>query len=132
MGSYMGNVGHLMQHWTICELLTVASNHVAGLNYIDAHAMAPWATQRTRPDREFDCVRDGLPGQGSAYQRAWHRITNLHQTEGYPSSAAFVHELWNRRYSLLLCEQRLETAAEIMQWLVDVGPRPEPDGSRAV
>ena len=24
MGEYKGNVGHLMQHWTLCELLTVA------------------------------------------------------------------------------------------------------------
>ncbi len=124
MGSYMGNVGHLMQHWTLCESLTVASNNVTGLNYIDAHAMAPWATQCPRPSHEFVCVRDRLPGEGSAYQRVWHRITNLHQTKGYPSSAAFVHELWNGPHSLLLCERNPNTAAEIMEWLVEVGPDP--------
>ena len=24
MGTYKGNAGHLMQHWTLCELLTAA------------------------------------------------------------------------------------------------------------
>ena len=89
----MGNVGNIMQHWTLRELLRVARDQVDGLNYVDAHAMSPWATQRTDHSLEFDCVRDNLPGQGSAYERAWHRIVNLHPAEGYPSSAAFVHEL---------------------------------------
>ena len=44
MSTYMGNAGHLMQHWTLCKVLSIANNHVTGLNYIDAHAMAPWAT----------------------------------------------------------------------------------------
>ncbi len=77
MGSYMGNVGHLMQHWTLCELLTVASDNVSGLNYIDAHAMAPWATLRAKPTKsssEFNRVRDGLLSDGSAYERAWHSV----------------------------------------------------------
>lgn len=124
MGSCMGNVGHLMQQWTLCELLTVARGHFAGLNYIDAYAMPPWATQRTRPNHEFDRVRDGLPGQGSAYQLAWHRITNLRQTEGYPSSAAFVHALWNGPHSLLLCEKDPNIAAEVNRWMVEVGRDP--------
>ena len=120
MCSYRGNVGHLMQHWTLCEMLTVASNCVAGLNYIDAHAMAPWATIRTGPSREFDYVRDRLPGEGSAYERAWHRIKNLHLTEGYPSSAAFVREVWKNDYSLLLCDRHQATADKIDEWLSKV------------
>ena len=39
MGTYMGNVGHFMQHWTLCETLAAAQKHYSGLNYIDAHAM---------------------------------------------------------------------------------------------
>ena len=125
MGSFKGNVGTLMQHWTLCELLSVASKHVAGLNYIDTYAMAPWATQRTDHSREFDRVRNRLPGQESVYERAWHRIVNLHQTEGYPSSAAFVHELWNGPYSLLLCENDCLTADKVDRWLAPIRISPE-------
>ena len=96
MGTYKGNVGNLMQHWTLCALLGVAKNQVDGLNYVDAHSMSPWADPPKRHSHEFQCVQEGLPGQGSDYERAWHRIANLHPTEGYPSSAAFVHDLWNK------------------------------------
>ena len=79
MCSYKGNVGHLMQHWALCELLNIAGKHTSGLNFIDAHAMAPWATRRgpkknTRDYKLFDRVLDGLPGQDSAYERAWHSL----------------------------------------------------------
>ena len=124
MGTYKGNGGHLMQHWTLCELLSVASNHVAGLNYIDAYAMAPWATQRTSHSLKFDSVRDGLPSQGSAYENAWHNLVNQHQNEGYPSSAAFVREVWNGQYSLLLCETDTAVADEIDRWLACIRHEP--------
>ena len=61
MCAYAGNVGHLMQHWTLCKLLVIACRHnVPGLNFIDAHAMAPLATDRRRRDplltvRAIDC-----------------------------------------------------------------------------
>ena len=61
MGTYKGNVVHFMQHWTLCELLNVASNHVAGLNYVDAYAMAPWAIERTDQSR--------VPGSGVRVRR---------------------------------------------------------------
>ena len=124
MGTYMGNAGHLMQHWTLCEALGIANNHVTGLNYIDAHAMAPWATQCADahgnpqlPDRIFRRVRDGMPDQGSVYEQEWHRLANQHQRNGYPSSAAFVRQVWNGQYSLLLCEIDRTTANEIAQWI---------------
>ena len=122
MGTYKGNVGNLMQHWTLCELLTVASKHINRLNYIDAYAMAPWATHCPGPTREFLCVRNGLPGQESAYERAWHNIARRHPTVGYPSSAAFVHEIWNGPHSLLLCENDVPTANEIQTWLDTIQP----------
>ena len=80
MGTYMGNVGHLMQHWTLCEILRVArESQVAGLTYIDAHAMAPWATDGPRrPDDQFrnirGLVRAGLHDPESEYERAWHNL----------------------------------------------------------
>ena len=124
MGTYKGNVGSLMQHWTLCKLLSVArQQHVAGLHYIDAHAMAPWANHRTGHSLEFDCVRDGLPRQGSDYEQAWHDISDVHQAEGYPSSAAFVCELWEGPRSLLLCENDEHTANEIEIWLRDIQVR---------
>ena len=30
MGAYMGNVGNLMQHWTLCELLSIAKSTLLG------------------------------------------------------------------------------------------------------
>ena len=46
MTTYKGNSGHLMQHWTLCELVNIADNQgVPGLNFIDAHAMAPSASR---------------------------------------------------------------------------------------
>ena len=124
MGTYKGNVVHFMQHWTLCELLNVASNHVAGLNYVDAYAMAPWAIERTDHSLEFDRVRDRLPGQGSAYEHAWHNLVNQHVNEGYPSSAAFVSEVWNGQYSLLLCETDIAAADEIDEWLAGIRHSP--------
>jgi hypothetical protein len=119
MGTYKGNVGNLMQHWTLCRLLSVArQQHVVGLNYIDAHAMAPWARHCPDHKREFLCVRNGLPGQGSDYEGAWHHIGigNADREEGYPSSAAFVRKLWKGPYSLLLCESEDNTANLIQEW----------------
>lgn len=126
MGTYMGNVGHLMQHWTLCELLTAARERTSALNYIDAHAMSPRATvcTRKRPDAQFDTVRDELklPREKSRYERAWHNlaIQNAQRGPGYPSSAAFVREVWNGAYSLLLCEKNQATAKEIKRWLDNV------------
>ena len=64
-----------MQHWTLCEGLRIAwESGVTSLNYIDAHAMAPWATVRTGSDSIFDRVCESLPGQ-SVYERAWYKLS---------------------------------------------------------
>ena len=117
MCAYAGNVGHLMQHWTLCELLVIAGRHnVPGLNFIDAHAMAPLATDRRRRDPLFDRARDRLPGQpGSVYERAWHHLDP--NGEGYPNSAAFVNAVWERDLSLLLCEIDDATCDALEPWL---------------
>ena len=122
MCSYKGNVGHLMQHWTLCELLRIAGKHTTGLNFIDAHAMAPWATTRVVPvDPRFDQVQGRLVNQPqSTYERAWHRLAQGRNQQGYPNSAAFVKEVWKGDFSLLLCETDRETIREIDNWLPGV------------
>lgn len=126
MGKYKGNVGHLMQHWTLCELLEVAQAHTSGLNYIDAHAMAPWATEPTDLDDRFTNCRNALPGQKYVYERAWKALSDRHRDDdvGYPNSAAFVREVWKKDYSLLLCEIDEETVDEIRPWLARVRQDP--------
>ena len=120
--TYKGNVGHLMQHWTLCELLDLAACHsTPGLNYIDAHAMAPLACKNRSPndpDPRFAKVRDCLPQcRESTYERAWHKLA---PTKGYPNSAAFVAEIWEGYFSLLLCEIDPETNGELEPWIQDV------------
>ena len=130
MGTYKGNVGNLMQHWTLCEVLKVAQNNgVTALNYVDAHAMAPWATGCPNPDRIFTSAKKLLPGQKSEYEKAWHSLVQQNnpdgQQDGYPSSAAFVREVWDGPYSLLLCERNSTTAGEIATWLTNTGKAPK-------
>ncbi len=115
MGTYKGNAGNLMQHWTLCELLVIAGKRSSGLSFIDAHAMAPHAHTRTGTDAVFRCVQARVHGQKSAYEQAWQRLAS--QGEGYPNSAAFVKEVWNGDFSLLLCETDHSTIGELTPWL---------------
>jgi len=117
MPTYKGNAGHLMQHWTLCELLVTANKHAASLNYIDAHAMAPLATERQdKKDVHFDDVKKCRPSCGkSAYELAWHQLAPR-EVEGYPNSAAFVEQVWKGDFSMLLCEKNGRTCAEIEDW----------------
>ena len=120
MPTYMGNVGHLMQHWTLCKLLSIAADedkHIPGLYFIDAHSMAPLARVRRQRNVQFDRVRDRLPGQGSAYEWAWHHLA---PNVGYPNSAVFVEKVWQRDFALLLCETDWLTIAELAQWYESV------------
>ena len=120
MSTYMGNIGHLMQHWTLCELLTIAADkdkHIPGLSFIDAYAMAPLAREKQREDARFDGVRDGLPGRQSPYERAWHHLA---PSVGYPNSAVFVEKVWKRDFALLLCETDWPTIAELGPWCESV------------
>ena len=115
MSTYKGNVGNLMQHWTLCELLGVAARHTSGLSFIDAHAMAPLASENKHKDKSFAYVQDDLPyRRGSVYERAWH---NLAANGGYPNSAAFVEKVWEDDFSLLLCETNPATIAELEPWI---------------
>lgn len=126
--TYKGNVGNLMQHWTLCEVVTAiaaAEHGTSCLNYVDAHAMAPVASSRpSRNDKSrqtFDRVRDGLSegsaGEQSVYEQAWHRLAQ--GRAGYPNSAAFVEDVWEGRVSMLLCEADRITAAELDAWARD-------------
>ena len=117
MSTYKGNVGNLMQHWTLCELIQMANVHAVGLSFVDSHAMAPWATKCTAPDQEFASVKSALPGLGSTYEQVWHSLSQQNQQEGYPNSSAFVREVWKHNYSLTLCETDVQTANEIEEWL---------------
>ena len=116
MGKYKGNVGNLMQHWTLCEVLEAAQEHATGLSFIDAHAMAPLAGTRTGQDTAFDSVKDALPGQKSVYEQAWYRLLP-EQHDAYPNSAVLVQAVWKGDYSMLLCEKEPGTADEIDSWL---------------
>ncbi len=121
MCTYKGNAGHLMQHWTLCELLDIAGkNDTPGLNFIDAHAMAPLARRRDPnpgySGPRFDRVRGNLPG-GSVYEQAWHNLDP--NGVGYPNSAAFVREVWEGQVSMLLCETDPATAAALRIWAQD-------------
>ena len=118
MGSYKGNKGNLMQHWTLCEVLRVAQCHHSALNYIDAHAMAPLAkeTKWDKHDKEFRAAQTDLPGQNSKYELAWQALAP-NPSDGYPNSAKFVKHVWEGRYSLLLCEKDPGIHASVNDWL---------------
>ena len=125
MVTYKGNAGHLMQHWTLCELVDIADEYAPGLNFIDAHTMAPYAPTRTeiRPERRrrFDSVLAGLPGRQSVYERAWYQLV---RGVGYPNSAAFVNLVWTRDFSMLLCETNPATVTALDTWLSSVQGQP--------
>ena len=123
MPTYKGNRGHLMQHWPLCEMLEVAGRHTKGLNFIDAYAMAPLATKKTGKDAKFQRAEDRLSelgDSGSAYEKAWYKLTSGYcpePREGYPSSAAFVEQVWKGDFSMLLCETDGATCTKIEHWL---------------
>ena len=111
--TYKGNVGNLMQHWTLCETLSVVQRHVSCLSYVDAHAMAPVARCRDAENKVFDRVRDSERPR-STYERVWRRLAAGRQ--GYPNSAAFVWNLWDGRVTMLLCEIDSSTTVEVRAW----------------
>ena len=115
---YKGNVGNLMQHWTLCEVLATAQRHATFLSYVDAHAMAPMANLRTeRNDKRreaFDRVRASRSGRESIYEQSCHRLAPGGKC--YPNSAAFVQDVWTGRVSMLLCETDRATAVALEKW----------------
>ena len=120
MPTFKGNAGHLMQHWPLCEMLEAAGQHTKGLNFIDAYAMAPLATENAGKDAKFQRAEDRLPNLGkaaSAYERAWYKLTaGHHPPKGYPNSAAFVEQVWKGKFSMLLCEIDRATCQAIELW----------------
>lgn len=117
MGTYKGNAGNLMQHWTLCELLVIAGKHTSELSFIDAHAMAPLAreSETGKQDKQFIRVQKGLPEYPeSAYEQAWHHLA---PNGGYPNSAAFMKQVWEGDFSMLLCETDPSTITELQPWL---------------
>lgn len=124
MPTYKGNVGNLMQHWTLCELLDITNRHyeIPGLNFIDAHAMAPRATENKGKHPKFAGAEARLGNsRETAYERAWHQIA---PRGGYPSSANFVQQVWTRKLSLLLCEKDLRTIEALRDWLPRIQAQP--------
>lgn len=128
MPTFKGNRGNLMQHWVLVELVTILENlstlPVPRLCFIDAHAMAPLAARHPSPGqtaRDFDSVRDALPGQRSPYETIW--LDSVPEDRArYPSSAVFVRAAWNRYLNLVLCEHDVDTVRAIRCWLDTLDP----------
>ena len=119
MGTYKGNEGNLMQHWTLCEIVSLANPHHSALNYIDAHAMAPLASTPECSDKVtevFRYVQDNRANGQSVYEKAWASLAPP-PSRAYPNSANFVQHLWQHDLSMLLCEQHPGIAAKLKAWL---------------
>ena len=116
MATYRGNIGNLLQHWVLCELIERANKYWTQLRFVDAYSMAPLATERFKSGWSghlFDHARDRATF-GSTYEEAWRKIAA--GTSTYPNSAQFVSSVWNGRYSMLLCERDDATVDELRQW----------------
>jgi hypothetical protein len=116
MLTYRGNIGNLMQHWVLCELIQRCSGYWKTLRFVDAYSMAPLATERLKThwsSELFDYSRD-REQRASTYERTWTRL--VADERGYPNSAAFVESLWACAYSMVLCENDDVTVAELRRW----------------
>jgi len=129
MPSFRGNVGNLLQHWVLCEVLSACQNHYERLGFIDAYSMAPFAAERPKRDASaqlFDDVAGRLPGRHSLYERAWLKLApNTHE---YPNSAAFVTAAWRGRYAMVLCELDETTILQLNRWANTVRQFPGCEG----
>jgi hypothetical protein len=118
MPTFRGNLGNLLQHWVLCELLAAAAPQVRHIQFIDAYSMAPLAGERhPKPGYSsgvFDSVGDSLPGQSSLYERTWADLGG--NRERYPNSASFFTRIWPHSFSLLLCETDPRTVIELSRW----------------
>jgi len=118
--TYKGNRGNLLQHWVLVELIGLLRKEAQPLGrlcFFDAHAMSPFAVRSANPGQtgpEFDIVAANLPGQRSAYEQAWHELSQGRIQ--YPSSAVFVQHLWQRSLHMVLCEADELTANDIAEW----------------
>jgi hypothetical protein len=79
--------------------------------------MSPYAVRKATVIEirtAFDAVADRLPGQGSAYERAWQHLRKGRCQ--YPTSASLVRYHWSGPLDLVLCEVDEVTADEIAEW----------------
>jgi hypothetical protein len=121
---FRGNKGNLLQHWVFCEVLDACRGTVSRIDFIDAHAMAPLADERPKLDATaglFDCVHEHLPGEGTAYELAWHALAP--DACCYPNSAAFLTQVWQADYALVLCESEPATVRALETWRETVAAR---------
>jgi hypothetical protein len=124
MPTYKGNKGNLLQHWVLTELTLLLRHKFpasARLCLLDAHAMSPYAMRDPNPGpsaRVFDIFRSYLPGQGSAYERAWLELLDqkLGGAVEYPTTAMFVRHLWPGQVSMVLCDIDKTTIDNIYIW----------------
>ncbi len=126
MPSFRGNVGNLLQHWVLCEILEACRGHTDQVDFVDAYSMAPLADERPKRDSTsyvFDLVREGLSSARTAYEQAWNELAP--DPDLYPNSAAFLVRTWSSKYSLLLCESDAATASELRAWVEEVAQRRE-------
>jgi hypothetical protein len=86
MPRYRGNIGNLLQHSVLGELLCSANSQWDNIRFVDAYAMAPLAKERFKSGWSaaiFDHARDLSPAN-STYERTWRiRIQN---NSGYPTA----------------------------------------------
>jgi len=127
MPVFRGNVGNLLQHWVLCEILEAWQSYVNQVDFIDAYSMAPLADERYPETdfasrRRFDWVQAHLMEERTPYERAWHRLTP--DADRYPNSAAFLTEVWQGDYSLVLCEFDASTVRELRRWQTKVETSP--------
>jgi hypothetical protein len=127
MGLCRGNLGNLMQHWVLSEILAALGEQPGGRNRLllfgTTHSMAPWSVPRQRnPGQDysrprFDRARTRLGRAGaSAYEQAWAALS-CRGGLPYPSSAVFALHLWEGLLSFVLCEDSKTVANEIAGWL---------------
>jgi len=69
LAQYRGNVGNLLQHWVLCEILVAGRNHAQDLAFIDAYSMAPFATE------QLDVVRACSILSGTDFPENKHRTS---------------------------------------------------------
>lgn len=127
MPKYKGNDGNLLQHWVLCEIVNACRDHVEQLMFVDAYSMAPFASERSahKQTSTFDFVRDHLQEGHSLYEQTWLKlIGSAPRDSGYPNSAAFVRNLWQGRFSFLLCERDPATAQQLTTWSNETGHWP--------
>ena len=124
MPTYRGNVGNLLQHWVLCELIEHSSEYWDRVSFVDAYSMAPFATERFKSGSSahlFDHARDRVETD-SIYEQTWRSIVGGRAV--YPNSAALVSALWPGTYSMLLCEYDTATVHELRAWALREESKP--------